>query len=169
MIKKLAIVLLAAITISTACSSGTKKAGNNQDSGKAITKSAVSEKKTIHLTNAEFKEKVFNYEVNKEWKFEGDKPCIIDFYADWCGPCKQIAPVLEELAKEYDGEIIIYKVNTEKERELASAFGIRSIPSLLFVPATGQPQMAQGALPKEQFAKIIDEFLLGKKSNTDIK
>ncbi|MCK5730589.1 MAG: thioredoxin [Draconibacterium sp.] len=115
---------------------------------------------TVQLTNDSFKEKVFNYEVNKEWKYEGDKPCIIDFYADWCGPCKQIAPVLEELAKEYDGKIIIYKVDTEKQKELASAFGIRSIPSLLFVPLSGQPQMSQGALPKEQFEKIINDVLL---------
>lgn len=104
-------------------------------------------------------EKVFNYEVSKEWKFEGDKPCVIDFYADWCGPCKIVAPVLEELAKEYDGELNVYKVNTEEEQELASAFGIRSIPSFLFVPATGQPQMAMGALPKDTFVKAFKDVL----------
>jgi len=120
---------------------------------------------TIHLTKAEFLQKVANYETNPtEWKYLGDKPCIIDFYADWCGPCKAIAPVLEELAKEYDGQIYIYKVDTEKEQELAAAFGIRSIPSLLFCPMNEQPQMAQGALPKETFKKAIDEVLL-KKTN----
>lgn len=120
---------------------------------------------TIQLTKAEFLEKVANYEANpNEWKYLGDKPCIIDFYADWCGPCKVIAPILEELAKEYDGQIYIYKVDTEKEQELAAAFGIRSIPSLLFCPMEGQPQMAQGALPKETFKKAIDEVLL-KKTN----
>lgn len=120
---------------------------------------------TIHLTKAEFLQKVANYEANPtEWKYLGDKPCIIDFYADWCGPCKAIAPVLEELAKEYDGQIYIYKVDTEKEQELAAAFGIRSIPSLLFCPINEQPQMAQGALPKETFKKAIDEVLL-KKTN----
>ena len=113
-----------------------------------------------HLTKQTFQEKVFNYEVNKEWKFEGDLPCIIDFYADWCGPCKMVAPVLEELSKEYDGKINIYKVDTEVEQELAAAFGIRSIPSLLFVPKDEQPQMAQGALPKESFKQVIDDVLL---------
>ena len=100
------------------------------------------------LTKETFLEKVFNFEKNKEWTFEGDVPCIIDFYADWCGPCKAIAPVLEALSEEYGGKINIYKVDTEKEQELSAAFAIRSIPSMLFCPAEGQPQMAQGALPK---------------------
>nr|WP_319399875.1 thioredoxin [uncultured Carboxylicivirga sp.] len=111
------------------------------------------------LTNDTFKSKVFNYTENKEWKFEGEVPCLIDFYADWCGPCKAVAPILEELAKEYDGKINIYKVDTEAERELAGAFGIQSIPSLLFVPKEGQPQMAQGALPKDTFERAIKEVL----------
>jgi thioredoxin len=113
-----------------------------------------------YLTAQTFKEKVFNYETNKEWKYEGEVPCIVDFYADWCGPCKMIAPTLEELAEEYDGKIMIYKVDTEKEQELASAFGIRSIPSLLFVPKDGQPQMAVGALTKEGFVQAINDVLL---------
>ena len=112
-----------------------------------------------HLTKETFLNKVFNYELNKEWKFEGDKPCVIDFYADWCGPCKTVAPVLEELAKDFDGKINVFKVNTEEEQELASAFGIRSIPSFLFVPAEGHPQMAMGALPKETFVKALKDVL----------
>ena len=112
-----------------------------------------------HLTADTFKEKVFNYEKNQEWEFEGESPCMIDFYADWCGPCKMVAPLLEELSKEYDGKIDIYKVNTEDERELAGVFGIQSIPSLLFVPKDGQPQMAMGALPKESFVRAIKEVL----------
>jgi thioredoxin 1 len=112
-----------------------------------------------HLTKETFLKKVFNYEANKEWKFEGEKPCIIDFYADWCGPCKMVAPVLEELASDYDGKINVYKVDTEAEQELASAFGIRSIPSFLFVPAEGQPQMAMGALPKDTFIKAFKDVL----------
>jgi thioredoxin 1 len=112
-----------------------------------------------HLTNETFKQKVFNYEKNKEWKFEGDKPCLIDFYADWCGPCKIIEPVLEELADEFNDKIDIFRVDTEKERELAGVFGIRSIPSLLFVPVEGQPQMALGALPKETLKKAFKEVL----------
>lgn len=112
-----------------------------------------------HLTTQEFKEKVFNYEQNKEWKFQGDKPCLIDFYAEWCSPCKMIAPILEELAKEYDGKIDIYKIDIEAEQELSAVFGIRSIPSLLFVPKEEQPQMAMGALPKETLIKAFDEIL----------
>lgn len=112
-----------------------------------------------HLTADSFKEKVFNYGENKEWKFEGDKPCMIDFYADWCQPCKIVAPILEELQDEYQGKLNIYKVDTESERELAGIFGIQSIPSLLFVPKDGQPQMAMGALPKETFQKAIKDVL----------
>ncbi len=115
-----------------------------------------------HLTKQTFFEKVFNYEKNKEWKFEGDLPCIIDFYADWCQPCKMVAPILEELSEEYKGKINIYKVDTESEQELSAAFGIRSIPSLLFCPKDEQPQMAMGALPKETFKQVIDDILLKK-------
>ncbi len=114
---------------------------------------------TEHLTKETFLSKVFNYEKNKEWKFEGEKPCIIDFYADWCGPCKMVAPVLEDLATDFEGRINVYKINTEEEQELAGVFGIRSIPSFLFVPASGQPQMAMGALPKETFVKAFKDVL----------
>lgn len=117
-----------------------------------------------HLTKQEFIEKVYNYEKNPDkWIYEGNMPAIIDFYATWCGPCKAIAPILEELAKEYAGKIVIYKIDTDKERELAAAFGISSIPTLLFIPAKGDPQVAQGALPKESLKRAIDEFLLGNK------
>ena len=111
------------------------------------------------LTKTTFLEKVFNFEENKDWKYEGELPAIIDFWAEWCGPCRMVAPVLEELSTEYEGKINIYKVNTENEQELAGAFGIRSIPSLLFIPVGEQPQMAAGALPKDAFVKIIDEVL----------
>ncbi len=114
-----------------------------------------------HLTKETFLDKVFNYEQHQEWKFEGELPCLIDFYADWCQPCKMVAPILEELSKEYEGKINIYKINTEDQQELAGAFGIRSIPSLLFVPMAGQPQMAMGALPKNSFKEAIDSILLG--------
>ncbi len=111
------------------------------------------------LTKQAFLNKVFNYEVNKEWKFDGQLPCIVDFYADWCGPCKMVAPILEELSNEYKGKINIYKVDTEAEQELAAAFGIRSIPSMLFIPMNADPQMAQGALPKHQLEQIIGDVL----------
>ncbi|HOI49492.1 MAG TPA: thioredoxin [Prolixibacteraceae bacterium] len=112
-----------------------------------------------HLTKETFKQKVFNWEANQEWKYEGDVPCLIDFYADWCGPCKMVAPILEELQKEYGDTLRIYKVDTEDQQELAAMFGIQSIPSLLFVPKEGQPQMAMGALPKSTFERAISDVL----------
>ncbi|MBI4535915.1 MAG: thioredoxin [Ignavibacteriae bacterium] len=114
------------------------------------------------LTKQTFLEKVFNFEKNKEWKFEGDLPCVIDFWAPWCGPCRAIAPVIEALSKEYAGKVNFYKVNTDEEQELAGAFGIRSIPSLLFVPLEGKPKMAVGALPKEQLKEAVEDELLAK-------
>ncbi|MFT4683868.1 MAG: thioredoxin 1 [Urechidicola sp.] len=114
---------------------------------------------TEQLTKETFLEKVFNFSENKEWKYEGDVPCIIDFYADWCGPCKTIAPLLELLSEEYKGKINIYKVDTEVEQELSAAFAIRSIPSMLFCPKEGEPQMAQGALPKQELERIIKDVL----------
>ncbi|MBE2281775.1 MAG: thioredoxin [Ignavibacteriaceae bacterium] len=122
---------------------------------------------TQKLTKETFLKNVFNYEANTEWKFEGDKPCLIDFYADWCGPCKIVAPILEQLSTEYEGKLNIYKIDTEVEQELAAVFQIRSIPSLLFVPLDGQPQMAMGALPKEQLKEIIEKVLLVK--DVDVK
>ncbi len=113
-----------------------------------------------HLTKQTFLDKVFNYEVSKEWIFEGELPAIIDFYADWCGPCKMVAPILEELSVEYAGKINIYKIDTEAEQELAAVFNIRSIPSMLFIPMKGQPQMAVGALPKDALKNAIAEVLL---------
>lgn len=112
-----------------------------------------------HLTTETFKEKVFNYDVNKDWKFEGKLPAVIDFYADWCGPCKMVAPILEELKTEYEGKVDIYKVNTEEQQELSQAFGIKSIPSILFIPVDDKPQMAQGALPKNSFVQAFKEVL----------
>ncbi len=114
---------------------------------------------TEHLTKDTFKEKVFNYENSKEWKYEGDLPSIIDFYADWCQPCKMVAPILEEISDEYDGKLRVYKVDTESEPELAGMFGIQSIPSLLFIPTEGKPQMAAGALPKPTLVKAMKDVL----------
>lgn len=113
-----------------------------------------------NLTKQTFLDKVFNYEQNPEWKFEGELPCVIDFWAPWCGPCRILGPLLNELSDEYKGKVNFYKVNTEEEQELAGAFGIRSIPSLLFVPRAGQPKMAVGALPREVLRQAIDKDLL---------
>ena len=115
---------------------------------------------TENLNKQAFLSKVFDYEKNKEWKFEGELPCVIDFWAPWCGPCRAVGPVIEELSTEYSGKVNFYKVNTDEEQELAGAFGIRSIPSILFVPKTGQPKMAVGALPREGLKKAVDEELL---------
>ncbi|MGE5394685.1 MAG: thioredoxin [Candidatus Saccharibacteria bacterium] len=114
----------------------------------------------IHLTNDQFKKMVFDYETNKEWKYLGTKPAIIDFYADWCGPCRMMAPRLEEVAKEYAGKLIVYKVDTDKEQQLAANLGIQSLPTLLFIPQNGKPQGSIGAIPKESLVKAIHEVLL---------
>ena len=117
---------------------------------------------TLHLDAQGFKDKIFNYETEKEWKFQGTKPAIIDFYADWCGPCKSIAPVLEELSDQYSDSLVIYKVDTDKEMELSSLFGIQSIPTLLFIPVQGHPMVQKGALPKNVLQQVIEERLLQK-------
>jgi len=119
------------------------------------------EGKVIHLTKALFIKKVWNYEKNPDqWVYEGDKPCMIDFYADWCKPCKLVAPIMEELAAEYKGKIYVYKIDTQVERELAQVFNVTSIPRVLFVPKHGEPQMSVGALPKPTFVQAINEVLL---------
>ncbi|MDR2913322.1 MAG: thioredoxin [Tannerella sp.] len=150
------ITVLFSVLIFTQC------AGNNS-SKEGKTTEGENHMSVTNLTKADFLTKVADYEKNYgEWKYLGDKPALIDFYADWCGPCKMVAPILEELAEEYDDRIYIYKIDTDKEQELATAFGIRSIPTLLFIPMGGQPQMAQGAMSKADFKKAIDEVLLNK-------
>ncbi len=116
--------------------------------------------KAKHLTTQEFKDQIFDFENNKEWKYSGKKPAIIDFYADWCGPCKMLSPLLEELAGEYDGKVDIFKIDTEAEQELSYVFGIKSIPSMLFIPVEGKPTMQAGLLPKNAFVDIIEKDLL---------
>jgi len=115
---------------------------------------------TKHLTKKDFTEKIFDYENEKEWKFKGALPVIIDFYADWCGPCRSVAPALEELSEEYKDKIDIYKIDTDKEEELSGAFGIQSIPTFLFIPMDGAPMMQRGAIPKKVFKEVIEEKLL---------
>lgn len=124
---------------------------------------AAKEKPTtrvVHITKADFLKKVYDFEKNPdEWKYLGSQPAIVDFYADWCGPCRQLSPVLDELAKEYSGKLIIYKVNVDNERGLATFFGIRSIPTLLFIPMKGKPQRSLGALSKTELKGIIKDVL----------
>jgi thioredoxin 1 len=119
---------------------------------------------TMQLTTQDFKDKIFSYEKEKEWNYKGQLPVLIDFYADWCSPCKMVAPILEDLSKEYEGRLAIYKVDTEVETELASVFGIKSIPTFLFIPLEGDPMMQPGALPKKAFQQIIEERLLKQRS-----
>jgi len=155
------LTLIIVLSMLVASCNGQQKQQKSEE--KEVTKKET-KMNTIKLNKADFLLKVVNYETNpNEWKYLGDKPAIIDFYADWCGPCRAVAPTLEELAGEYSDKIYIYKVDTDKEQELAGLFGIRSIPSILFIPMDGQPQMAQGALPKAEIKKAIDEFLLTKK------
>ncbi|MGV8112951.1 Thiol:disulfide interchange protein DsbD [bioreactor metagenome] len=163
-------ILTIAMVASLAMFGCNQSTGNGQTTSGEPVKSATAsanpeEGKVVQMNKAMFLERVFNYEKNPDtWVYEGNKPAIIDFYADWCGPCKKIAPIMAQLAEEYKDQIVIYKVDTDKERELAQVFQIRSIPSILFIPAEGQPQMTMGALPKAEFEKMIKEVLLAPKA-----
>jgi thioredoxin len=149
--------LLSLIIISAGCAGG-----GNESTAMTASYSDANEGKPLKINRQQFIEMVYDYETNpNDWVYEGSLPAIVDFYADWCAPCRIIAPILDELAKEYESKIIIYKVDTEREKDLARAFNIRSIPTLLFIPAEGRPQISQGALPKETLKQVIDNFLLG--------
>ena len=127
---------------------------NDNESGNETTASA----EPVQMDKAMFLARVFDYENNPEqWKFEGDRPCIIDFYADWCGPCKKVEPIMEDLAAKYEGKIDIYKVDTDKQKELAQVFGIQSIPSIMFCPKEGKPAMYRGAFPKSKYLELVNK------------
>ena len=128
-----------------------------------LTTFAVQADDVRYLTTAQFKDRIFDYKSSKEWKYKGDKPCVIDFYTTWCGPCKRLVPIMDELSQTYCDQVVFYKVDTERERELAYVFGISSIPQVLYIPMEGQPMLLKGLYPKENIVQIIDEFLLGKK------
>ncbi len=146
----------AIVLATTAC------AGNGGENKKSNEPTKEDNKmEVVSLNKAEFLKKVYDFEANpNDWKFEGKRPAIVDFYATWCGPCKALHPVLEELSKEYSGKVDIYQIDVDQEKELAAAFGIRSIPTLLLIPMKEEPRITQGALPKDQLKKAIDEFLL---------
>ena len=146
--------LILASVLTYACTGGTQQKGQTEG------KEAPAEGSVIVMNKDMFIKNVFDYEKSKEWKYKGDKPAIIDLYADWCGPCRMTAPIMKELAKEYAGKIVIYKVNVDKEKELAALFNATSIPLLVFIPMNGEPQLFRGAADKATYKKAIDEFLL---------
>lgn len=160
--KKKTILLVIAVAVGmTACSENRQKENKKPATEQTVTNEKENKKMNVkELTAAEFKNRVMNYEAHpNEWKFEGDKPAIIDFYATWCGPCKQMAPVVDEIAGDYEGKIDVYKVDVDQQQELAALFGVQSIPTLLFIPKDGQPQKAVGALMKSQFEQAIQDVL----------
>ena len=117
----------------------------------------------VYITTEQFRARVFDYKTEKDWKYKGDKPCVIDFYTTWCGPCKRLAPIMEEMSQKYCDQVVFYKADTERERELAYVFGINSIPQVLYIPVEGKPMLLKGLYPKDEIERIIDEFLLDKK------
>lgn len=161
--KQLTLIMALALFFSLSACSGNQndhQSENKQTTAVASAPAETEEGKVIHLDAATFKEKVWDYTKNPDtWKYNGELPAIIDFYADWCRPCKMIAPIMEELAEEYKGKIVVYKIDTDKQKELAQVFNIRSIPAVLFVPMNEKPQMSTGALPKPTFEQAIREVL----------
>lgn len=164
--------IIAVLLLGLSCSGpGNNNKDRNKDTqtrSNVVTTSDNNESKArpIHLTYETFKEKVWDFETNPDqWVYKGEEPCVIDFYADWCQPCKKVAPIMEDLAKKYDGQVTIYKIDTETQRELARVFRIRSIPTILFSPMEGKPMMQSGAFPKETYVKIIEDNLLTKENN----
>ncbi|NOR76077.1 MAG: thiol reductase thioredoxin [Draconibacterium sp.] len=158
--KKLVLILIAVFTLQTSI---TVQAENN--SNKSTAAPAEAEGETVKLNKAKFLQEVWDYEASpKEWKYKGDKPAMIDFYADWCGPCKTAAPILEELSIEYSGKVVIYKIDTQVEQELASVFGVSGIPAFLYIPIEGKPSMTSGIQrtkedTKKMFKERIDNLL----------
>lgn len=147
-------ILLAAVILSTDFASARENADKEKTNDETIDSVVV-------INKADFLKKIYNYEANRDsFIYEGTLPCIVDFYADWCGPCRMVSPIMKDLASEYKGKVIFYKINIDKNKELAMAFGATSIPMFLFIPAKGEPQSTKGALPREFFVKIIEEFLL---------
>ncbi|PLW92443.1 MAG: thioredoxin [Marinilabiliales bacterium] len=163
--KRIMYLLIVVSIIAVACGSGSEKNDKNTDNPPVNQEDPAG--KVHYLNTQNFVDQIFDFRTETEWKYKGNKPAIIDFYADWCGPCKRVAPIMEELAKEYKGEIDIYKVDTDREQELASAFGIQSIPSIMFIPLDKQPHMYVGAFPKSEYIRIINEVFYSDNNLTE--
>ncbi|MBN1649772.1 MAG: thioredoxin [Bacteroidales bacterium] len=170
--KKIGIIILAVIInlgISACNSNAAEKDASNENTDKSLkaeTNSSIGE--VVYLNEESFRNLVWNYNENpQEWVYKGELPAVIDFYADWCGPCKRVAPIMDKLAQDYNGKVIIYKVDTDANRELSAVFGIRSIPSVMFIPKNGKPAMQPGAMQEEQYKQIIEEFVLGNKKTEE--
>lgn len=118
----------------------------------------------VYINTAQFRERIFDYKTERDWKYKGNKPCVIDFYTTWCGPCKRLAPIMEELSQTYCDRVVFYKADTERERELAYVFNISSIPQVLYIPTEGKPMLLKGLYPKEEIVRIINDFLLTSKT-----
>jgi thioredoxin len=163
-------ILFTSLLLTISCSNAKTTPESNASSLVAESGMSSENGKTMQMTKALFIANVSDFEKNPDnWAYKGTRPCMIDFYADWCRPCKMVAPLMENFASTYKGQVDVYKVNVDKERELAELFGIRSIPTVLFCPMDGKPQMSQGALAKEDYEKIINEFLLKQKIESTIK
>ena len=170
----LLLFLLLTVVGTSACnnrpSSGSaSKTDTLQNEATVATADTLPQGEVIVMTKALFIERVFDYEKSSEWKYKGKLPAIIDLYADWCGPCRRVAPIMKELAQEYAGRIVIYKVNVDKERELAALFQASSIPTFVFIPTDELPQLMQGATTKENYKQAIDQFLLKENKNNNNK
>ncbi len=170
--RKLGIFVLALslnLGLSACDSNAAEKSTTTEDTEKVVDATDTkSEGTVVYLTEESFRNLVWDYNTNsQDWVYEGELPAVIDFYADWCGPCKRVAPIMEKLAKDYNGKVIIYKVDTDANRELSSVFGIRSIPSVLFIPKNGKPAMQPGAMQEAQYKQIIEEFVLGNKTTEE--
>ncbi len=170
--KKIGILIFAVIInlgINACNSNAAEKSSAKENTDKsAIEASSNSVGEVVYLNEESFRNLVWNYNENpQEWVYKGELPAVIDFYADWCGPCKRVAPIMDKLAKDYNGKVIIYKVDTDANRELSAVFGIRSIPSVMFIPKEGKPAMQPGAMQEEQYKQIIEEFVLGNKKSEE--
>lgn len=157
--KKYLLIITAALLL---ISCGNSKDDNKRSKSESTETVQANDNSLVKtLDYKKFIKDIWNIEKYPDtFTYQAKSPCVIDFYADWCGPCRRVAPIMEELAKEYEGRVIIYKVNTDKEPKLSTIFQIRNIPTVFFMPTEGQPMMQVGALSKEEYISIINKYLV---------